>query len=146
MTDLRGNKRLCPSPLCTMWGVAVCKVFPGGTLTQHFWIFPGFVVNTPDLTEHTYNMAQVKKPCKVLIGYIQYSLEHQNTKTFIKPPLKCHQSGLKNVKCCDWVSWTFALNNVLYPQYVSFQKKTKNPAYGRQSISRPMRIVAPIPQ
>ena len=24
--------------------------------------------------------------------------------------------------------------------------KTKNPAYGRQSISRPMRIVAPMPQ
>ena len=25
-------------------------------------------------------------------------------------------------------------------------KKRKNPAYGRQSISRPMRIVAPIPK
>ena len=27
-----------------------------------------------------------------------------------------------------------------------WKKEGKNPAYGRQSISRPMRIVAPIPQ
>ena len=28
----------------------------------------------------------------------------------------------------------------------NYNKTKKNPAYGRQSISRPMRIVAPIPQ
>ena len=43
--------------------------------------------------------------------------------------------------CMQWPSSYFLFPNSKH----SIQSK-KNPAYGRQSISRPMRIVAPIPQ
>ena len=36
--------------------------------------------------------------------------------------------------------------NIAYQCYTYLEQQQKNPASGRQSISRPMRIVAPIPQ
>ena len=41
---------------------------------------------------------------------------------------------------------TFEVGSGDYFTVENYKRLKKNPAYGRQSISRPMRIVAPIPQ